>query len=77
MSVPESVVIKSALSSPWLSRREFHQSLAYILGAHLEGPFISPEKKGCHPKHHIRDFGDEPISTIHEVIFFFNEALLK
>ncbi|KHJ83786.1 hypothetical protein OESDEN_16511 [Oesophagostomum dentatum] len=35
--------------------------------AHVEGPFISPQKKGCHPKQHIRDFGEDPINAIHEV----------
>lgn len=29
---------------------------ASILGIHVEGPFISPEKKGAHPPHCIREY---------------------
>ncbi|PIO68148.1 N-acetylglucosamine-6-phosphate deacetylase domain protein, partial [Teladorsagia circumcincta] len=36
-------------------------------GAHIEGPFISPGKKGCHPKEFIRSFGDDPVASIQEV----------
>ncbi|RCN45296.1 putative N-acetylglucosamine-6-phosphate deacetylase [Ancylostoma caninum] len=36
-------------------------------GAHVEGPFISPEKKGCHPKQHIRGFGFDPVKAIEKV----------
>ncbi|KIH67343.1 transmembrane amino acid transporter protein, partial [Ancylostoma duodenale] len=35
--------------------------------AHVEGPFISPEKKGCHPKQHIRGFGFDPVKAIQKV----------
>ncbi|EPB71076.1 transmembrane amino acid transporter protein [Ancylostoma ceylanicum] len=42
----------------------------YILlsGAHVEGPFISPEKKGCHPKQHIRGFGSDPVKAIQKKV---------
>lgn len=29
---------------------------ASVLGIHVEGPFISPEKKGAHPPHCIREY---------------------
>ncbi|VDK54178.1 unnamed protein product, partial [Cylicostephanus goldi] len=35
--------------------------------AHVEGPFISPEKKGCHPQNHIRTFGNDPVKSLEEV----------
>jgi N-acetylglucosamine-6-phosphate deacetylase len=30
-----------------------HASMARILGAHLEGPFLSPERAGVHPLEHL------------------------
>ncbi|KAK6740530.1 hypothetical protein RB195_008782 [Necator americanus] len=52
---------------PLLRRRDGSARGAGILGAHVEGPFISPEKKGCHPKQHIREFGNDAVKALLEV----------
>lgn len=50
-----------------LARRDASAKGAGVLGAHIEGPFISRDKKGCHPKEYVRDFGDDPVKTMKEV----------
>ncbi|KJH48705.1 putative N-acetylglucosamine-6-phosphate deacetylase [Dictyocaulus viviparus] len=64
---------------PLLARRSGSEYGAGVLGAHVEGPFISSDKKGCHPKQHIREFGDEVVNSIEEAIplFFSNEIFTQ
>nr|CDJ95830.1 Amidohydrolase 1 domain containing protein [Haemonchus contortus] len=52
---------------PLLARRDGSSEGAGVLGVHIEGPFISPEKKGCHPKEFVRTFDDDPIASIRKV----------
>ncbi|XP_018014837.1 N-acetylglucosamine-6-phosphate deacetylase isoform X2 [Hyalella azteca] len=45
---------------PQLSRRPGSRAGAAVLGAHVEGPFINPEKKGAHPPEHMLTFAKGP-----------------
>uniref|UniRef100_A0A8R1ICQ1 N-acetylglucosamine-6-phosphate deacetylase n=1 Tax=Caenorhabditis japonica TaxID=281687 RepID=A0A8R1ICQ1_CAEJA len=53
---------------PLLKPSDASEEGAGIVGAHVEGPFISKDKRGCHPEHLvISTFQPDPAQTIRNV----------
>lgn len=50
---------------PKIQRADGGEHGANILGLHLEGPFISEEKKGAHQLQHIQELSQVPLFCSH------------
>lgn len=53
---------------PLVGQVRDHGTGAAVIGAHIEGPFISVQKKGAHPIQNIKsDLGEDPAATVMEM----------
>ncbi len=46
------------------ARRRPRPGRCRLLGAHLEGPFLAPERRGAHPPQHLRPPGPEALEDL-------------
>lgn len=59
ISSPQQTIIEAIKAT-----REFHEQHPTMLGMHLEGPFMNPEKRGAHNKAIIRNPTDKELDEI-------------
>lgn len=59
ISSPQQTILEAIKTT-----REFHQQFPTMLGMHLEGPFMNPEKRGAHNKDIIRKPTDKELDEI-------------
>ncbi len=45
--------LREALAVLEQAREQHQPGRCQLLGAHLEGPFLAPERRGAHPEHHL------------------------
>jgi N-acetylglucosamine-6-phosphate deacetylase len=45
--------LRQALAVLEQTRQQHHAGRCRLLGAHLEGPFLAPERRGAHPQEHL------------------------
>lgn len=48
----------------FIQQQSSDQKTAQIIGIHLEGPFLNPEKRGAHPQQHLLPLNRKNVQTI-------------
>ena len=64
--------LRRALSVLGDARRQHRPGRCRLLGAHLEGPFLEPSRRGAHPKQHL---AAPSLEALHERIAGFEDAI--
>ena len=64
--------LRRALSVLGDARRQHRPGRCRLLGAHLEGPFLEPSRRGAHPEQHL---AAPSLEALHERIAGFEDAI--